>query len=42
MMTGTSPVVACGNGVASFAWIGNEDYFCLLYDPEQDLAQKWK
>jgi hypothetical protein len=40
MRTGTSPVVASGNGVASFAWIGDEDLFCLLYDPEQDLALK--
>jgi hypothetical protein len=37
---GTSPVVASGNGAASFAWVGDDDVFCLLYDPEQDLALK--
>ena len=35
-----SPVVASGNGVSSFAWIGDDDVFSLLYDPEQDLALK--
>ncbi|KAG7336508.1 hypothetical protein IV203_038853 [Nitzschia inconspicua] len=39
-MVGNSPVVASGTGVASFAWVGDEDVFCLLYDPEQDLALK--
>lgn len=38
--TGASPVVASGNGVSSFAWVGDEDVFCLLYNPEQDLALK--
>ena len=37
---GSKPLVASGNGVASFAWVGDEDVFCLLYDPEQDLALK--
>lgn len=37
---GNSPVVASGNGVASFSWVGDEDVFALLYDPEQDLALK--
>mmetsp|Transcript_14043 Transcript_14043/g.33968 ORF Transcript_14043/g.33968 Transcript_14043/m.33968 type:complete len:1243 (-) Transcript_14043:96-3824(-) len=35
-----SPLVASGNGVSSFAWIGNDDLFGLLYNPEQDLALK--
>lgn len=26
--------------VASFAWIGDDDVFSLLYNPEQDLALK--
>ena len=26
--------------VASFAWVGDEDVFSLLYNPEQDLALK--
>ena len=38
--TGNSPVVASGNGVSSFAWVGDEDVFSLLYHPEQDLALK--
>lgn len=38
IQSGTSPVVASGNGVASFAWVGDNDVFCLLYNPEQDLA----
>ena len=37
---GNKPLVASGNGVASFAWVGDEDVFGLLYDPEQDLALK--
>jgi hypothetical protein len=40
LMTGNSPLVASGNGVASFSWVGDDDVFCLLYDPEQDLALK--
>jgi hypothetical protein len=40
LATGNSLVVASGNGVASFAWIGDNDIFSLLYDPEQDLALK--
>jgi hypothetical protein len=35
-----NPVIAGGTGVTSFAWIGDFDVFCLLYDPEQDLALK--
>jgi hypothetical protein len=38
--TGKSPVVASGNGISSFAWVGDDDVFCLLYNPEQDLALK--
>lgn len=37
---GKSPMVASGTGVASFAWVGDDDVFCLLYDPEQDKAIK--
>jgi hypothetical protein len=37
---GKSPLVASGTGVASFAWVGDDDVFCLLYDPEQDEALK--
>jgi len=37
---GKSPLVASGTGVASFAWVGDNDVFCLLYDPEQDEALK--
>ena len=37
---GNSPVVASGNGVASFAWVGDDDVFALLYDPEQDMELK--
>jgi hypothetical protein len=37
---GKSPMVASGTGVASFAWVGDDDVFCLLYDPEQDEALK--
>lgn len=40
LLAGQSPVVASGNGAASFAWVGDDDVFCLLYDPEQDLALK--
>lgn len=36
----SQPVVASGNGVSSFAWVGDEDVFCILYNPEQDLALK--
>jgi hypothetical protein len=35
-----NPVIAGDTGVTSFAWIGDFDVFCLLYDPEQDLALK--
>jgi len=35
-----SPLVASGDGVSSFAWIGDDDLFGLLYNPEQDLALK--
>ena len=38
--SGVSPLVASGTGVASFAWVGDDDVFCLLYNPEQDLALK--
>ena len=38
--TNKTPVVASGNGVASFAWVGDEDVFSLLFNPEQDLALK--
>lgn len=38
--TAAKPLVASGNGVASFAWIGDRDLFSLLYNPEQDLALK--
>ena len=37
---GKSPLVASGTGVACFAWVGDSDVFCLLYDPEQDEALK--
>ena len=37
---GKSPLVASGTGVSSFAWVGDNDVFCLLYDPEQDEALK--
>ncbi|KAL3923138.1 MAG: hypothetical protein SGILL_001830 [Bacillariaceae sp.] len=40
MMAATSPVVASGNGITSFAWVGDDDLYSLLYDPEQDLALK--
>lgn len=31
----------CGlSKVAAFAWVGDEDVFSLLYNPEQDLALK--
>jgi hypothetical protein len=40
LVAANNPVVASGTGVASFAWIGDEDVFSLLYDPEQDLALK--
>ena len=36
--TGSPPVVASGTGVTSFAWIGDDDIFSVLYHPEQDLA----
>jgi hypothetical protein len=36
----TTPLVASGNGVSSFAWVGDSDLFSLLYNPEQDLALK--
>jgi hypothetical protein len=26
--------------VSSFAWVGDNEVFCLLYNPEQDLALK--
>jgi len=35
-----NPLAASGTGVASFAWVGDSDVFCLLYDPEQDSALK--
>jgi hypothetical protein len=35
-----NPVIGGGTGVTSFAWIGDFDVFCLLNDPEQDLALK--
>jgi hypothetical protein len=35
-----TPVAASGNGVSSFAWVEDDDVFCLLYNPEQDLALK--
>eukprot|EP00934_Nitzschia_sp_Nitz4_P002940 Nitzschia sp. Nitz4//scaffold15_size197535//123755//127659//NITZ4_001590-RA/size197535-augustus-gene-0.214-mRNA-1//1//CDS//3329537751//2930//frame0 len=35
-----SAVVASGNGVASFAWVGDADVYSLLYNPEQDQALK--
>ena len=38
--SGQSAVVSSGNGVTSFAWIGDDDVYSLLYDPEQDLALK--
>eukprot|EP00980_Cylindrotheca_fusiformis_P022390 scaffold9268_cov133-Cylindrotheca_fusiformis.AAC.1 len=38
--TANKPLVASGNGVASFAWIGDSDMYSLLYNPEQDLALK--
>lgn len=38
--TSKSPVVASGNGVSSFAWIGDDDVFAILYNPEQELALK--
>ena len=37
---GKSALVASGTGVSSFAWVGDNDVFSLLYDPEQDEALK--
>lgn len=37
---GKSPLISSGTGVSSFAWVGDDDVFCLLYDPEQDEALK--
>ena len=38
--TTVNPLVAGGNGVSSFAWVGDDDIFGLLYNPEQDSALK--
>ena len=35
-----NPLMAGGTGITSFAWVGDDDVFCLLYDPEQDEALK--
>lgn len=36
-----SNFILCSDfSVASFAWVGDEDVFSLLYNPEQDLALK--
>jgi hypothetical protein len=38
--TKQSPLVASGEGISSFAWVGDDDVFSLLYHPEQDLLLK--